>query len=100
MTNTSDETKQRPASRLEEISAQLFGISNPIAKIEKLVELYFGSDDNVAQVERLADEALSEGYINERDYVVLQHRLPFSGVKRKTLCLMFPSVYLVVGIIW
>ena len=85
MTNTSDETKQRPTSRLEEISAQLFGIPNPIAKIEKLVELYFGSDDNVAQVERLADEALSEGYLTKTDYVVLQHRLPFSGVERKTL---------------
>lgn len=42
------------------------------------------TDDPTSEIERLANQALADGVIDDRQYTILQHRIPFSGVERKS----------------
>jgi len=43
------------------------------------------SDNPIKEIERLTKEALDRKVIDERRYIVVQYRLPFSGTKKETL---------------
>lgn len=55
-------------------------LGKSLTELYKLVQNY--TDEPLGEIEKLAQGALNNGTLTTRDYLILQHRLPFSGLPR------------------
>ncbi|MBI2660363.1 hypothetical protein HYX07_04335 [Candidatus Woesearchaeota archaeon] len=62
-------------------------ITKPTGRLRDLYDrvALYGSTDPRSEIERLARSALTDGLIDKKRYVILEHRTPFQGVERETL---------------